>query len=87
MMEQGLAAQQGGQPQMGQPQGGDMEAILQQVVQLLMQGIDPEELLEQGVPMEIIKQAVQIVMAQQQQQQQSQAPASTEAGLAMSAGM
>jgi len=84
MMEQGLAAQQGGQPQMGQPQqqGGDMEAMLQQVVQLLMQGVDPEELLKQGVPMEIVKQAIQMVMAQQRQ-----APAATESGLAMSAGM
>lgn len=76
-MEQGLAQQAAGQ---------DMQMMVQQVVQLLMEGVAPEELLQQGVPMEVIQEAIAIIQAQEQQAMTQQAPANTEAGLAMMAG-
>lgn len=76
-MEQGLAAQAG--------QQGSTDQMLQEVVAMLMQGANPEELVEQGVPMEIVRQAVEIVLAQEQQASVAQAPANTDAGLAMTA--
>lgn len=57
-------------------------AQVQEVVQMLMQGADPEQLMQQGVPVEIIKEAIQIILAQEQQAQQVNTPPSTEAGLA-----
>ena len=62
MEEQGLAAQA------GQGQDQAMMAI-QQIVELLMQGVTPEELIQQGVPQELVMKAVEIVKAQQGQQQ------------------
>ena len=76
-MEQGLAQQAAGQ---------DMQMMVQQVVQLLMEGVAPEDLLQQGVPMEVIQEAIAIIQAQEQQMATQQSPASTEAGLAMMAG-
>jgi hypothetical protein len=93
----GLAQQSAGIPE-GQenyqgesqegPQAEQLEGQVgvQQVVQLLMQGADPEQLVQQGIPVEIIQQAIQMIMAQEQQAQQQQAPANTEQGLAMTAG-
>lgn len=75
-MEQGLAAQQGA----GQASG----IALQDVVNMLMQGVDPEQLLQQGVPMELIREAIQLIMAQEQQAQAASTPPSTDAGLAAS---
>lgn len=73
----GLAAESAQQTQ---------QVSVEQVLEMLMQGADPEQLLKQGIPMEIIEQALQIIMQQQQQGQQApQQPAQTEAGLAMSA--
>ena len=72
-MEQGLAAQTAA-PQIA----------VQDIVALLMQGANPEELLQQGVPMELIREAIQIIMAQEQQGQAASAPPVTEAGLAAS---
>lgn len=63
MEEQGLAAQ------VGQGQDASMQAI-SQIVELLMQGVTPEELLQQGVPQELVMKAVEIMKAQQAQQQQ-----------------
>lgn len=74
MEEQGLAAQT------GQGQNQAMMAI-QQIMELLMQGVTPEELLQQGVPQELVMKAVEMVKAQQAQQQQM-APAPQDPGLA-----
>lgn len=63
MEEQGLAAQ------VGQGQDASMQAI-SQIVELLMRGVTPEELLQQGVPQELVMKAVEIMKAQQAQQQQ-----------------
>ena len=64
--EQGLA-QQGAQAQQQQ--------MLDQVVQMLMQGMSPEELQSQGVPAQLIQMAMQIVEQQQGQlQPQGQVP-------------
>lgn len=51
---------------MGQPQVN--QQMVQQVVALLQQGISPEELAQQGVPVEVIQMAIQML------QQQPQAP-------------
>ena len=74
MEEQGLAAQ------VGQGQDASMQAI-SQIVELLMQGVTPEELLQQGVPQELVMKAVEIMKAQQAQQQQM-APQQQDPGLA-----
>lgn len=63
MEEQGLATQVG----QGQGQDAAMQAI-SQIVELLMQGVTPEELLRQGVPQELVMKAIEIVKAQQGQQ-------------------
>lgn len=62
---QGLAQQQAPQPKMG----------VQEVVAMLMQGMSPEELVQRGVPPELVKQAM--ILIQQQQQ-----PRPEESGLA-----
>lgn len=67
-MEQGLAQQQ-------VPQGQEMIA---KVVELLMQGMTPEELVQKGVPPEIVQQAIAMIQQQQVQQQ----PQAGDVGLA-----
>ena len=62
MEEQGLAAQA------GQEQDAAMMAI-SQIMELLMQGVTPEELVKQGVPHELVMKAVEMLKAQQRQQQ------------------
>ena len=69
MEEMGLAAQSA---QQAQP---STEEMVQQVMQALMEGMSPEELLQQGVPAEIIQIAIQMI---KQQMQSSQAPVSAE---------
>ena len=54
MEEQGLAQMAGSQPQID-------PAMVEQVVQMLMQGISPEELMQQGVPQEVIMMAIELV--------------------------
>lgn len=39
--------------------------ILEQVVAMLMQGVSPQELLQQGVPQEILEIAIEIVQQEQ----------------------
>jgi hypothetical protein len=82
----------GGPPPQGgamqSPQGGD-EEIISQIVQLLLDGVDPQELLENGVPQELLEQAMQIALeksggAPQGASQAPQGPA-TDAGLAATA--
>jgi len=85
-MEQGLAQQSAMQDnEMGeQSEQGSKEQLVQQVVQLLMQGAHPDELLKQGVPMEIIKEAIEIITGQEQQEATANSAPSTQGGLAMS---
>ena len=76
------------QPQlsaMGQAQAGQGQApqqsqqgSIEQVIELLMKGATPEELLQMGVPEEMIKQAIELV---QQHQAQQQAQGSVPEGL------
>ena len=72
MPEQGLAAQQVG---MGGVQQAPSSITLEQVVQALVAGATPEELVQAGVPVELIKRAMQMINSQTQ-------PAPEEAGLA-----
>jgi hypothetical protein len=73
--DMGLAEQMGGpapqqQGQMGEqgiPQGQASVPSVNEVVALLKQGMDPEELLQKGVPMEVLKQAIEIIMQMEQQ--------------------
>ena len=66
MEEQGLAQQAVG-PQQGMEQGNkqqEMQQLVIQVMQLLQQGITPEELLKEGVPQQIIDVAMQLLQQQ-----------------------
>lgn len=74
-MEEGLAAQamMGGPsagPSMGaeQPPGNvgaaSEQDMLNSIIELLLDGVDPEELLQNGVPIELIEQAMQIILQQ-----------------------
>lgn len=63
---EGLASSMA-QPQQAAPQ--DAMAMVEQVIQMLMQGVDPEELVAQGVPPEVIMQAIQIIEQQMAAQQ------------------
>ena len=63
---QGMAAM--GVPQ-GQPQQA-MQMTVQQVVDAIIQGANPEDLLKMGVPQELIDQAMMILMEQTQPQGQ-----------------
>ena len=58
-----------------------MQELLQQVIQMLQQGTTPEELLQMGVPKEIIDYAIQ--MLQQQGGQQAPAGAAEQQAMAM----
>lgn len=61
MNEQGLAEQSVGRTQ------PSMEEVLQEVIRMLEQGTTPEQLLEMGVPQELLEQA--LMMMQQGQKQ------------------
>ena len=69
-MEEGLAAQAGQDQQQAQ--------MVQQVMEMLVQGATPEELVRQGVPASMIEMAVKLLREQQQQM----APAPQDPGLA-----
>lgn len=75
MEEQGLAQQA------GQEQDASLQAI-SQIVELLMQGVTPEELIKQGVDPKLVEQAIQLLRQQQPQPQQQVAPRAQEPGLA-----
>lgn len=54
-------------PAMPDPSGagaGGRDALLQEVVRMLMSGIDPDELVAQGVPYDVLEEAMQIVLQQ-----------------------
>lgn len=85
MMEEGLAAR-AVQPQPGMGQQAPQVSV-EEVIQLLMQGVDPEVLVQKGVPMEIVRQAVEMILAQEQQAQAQASGAQTQAGQQMTRGM
>lgn len=63
------------------PQRDEMEQMIAQVAQLIMQGATPQELLQMGVPQNVIDMAMQLV----QSRQGSVAGPTQNAGLAGSA--
>ena len=68
-MDGGLAAQ------MAQQEMGNTTSItLEQVIEALLNGVDPETLLQQGVPIELLKQAAELILAQTQGDTSVQAP-------------
>lgn len=77
MQEQGLAGQaaMGGS---GQGIGQGQAQMVQEVARALMQGATPEQLIQQGVPAEVIQMAIEMIKAK------TEAPAVPEekAGLA-----
>lgn len=60
----GLAAQGSIQEQ----QGPTQEQLVMKVAELLAQGVTAEQLMEKGVPKEIIQMAMQLLQSQQGQQ-------------------
>ena len=63
------------------PQRDELEEMVMQVAQLIMQGASPQELLQMGVPQNVIDMAMQLM----QSQQDSVAGPTQSAGLAGSA--
>ena len=68
-MDGGLAAQMA-----QQEMGNTASMTLEQVVEALLNGADPEELLQQGVPIELLKQAAELILAQTQGGTPAQTP-------------
>jgi len=74
----------GGQPGMGQEQGmgqgmgpgpgagggsqAELVEAIKQIMQLLMQGVTPDELIAKGVPEELVMKAVELLHRMQQEQ-------------------
>ena len=79
-MEESMEGQMSNPQEEGmEQQGGDqMQAIVQQVAQMLQQGADPQEILQQlvqaGIPQEQAQQIIQMVMQQMQGGQQEATP-------------
>ena len=76
MKRGGYMYQEGGMEQAAEPQQNEqMQAIMQQVSQMLQQGADPQQILQQlveaGVPQEQAQQIVQAAMQQMQGGQQA----------------
>jgi len=88
----GMSGQGQGQGQ-GRGMGGQGQGLagvqgqitVEQVIQMLMQGAAPEELAAQGVPMELIEQAMMAI--QQEMQAQGQMPPEQEGLAGMQGGM
>jgi hypothetical protein len=72
-MSEGLAYQ------MAQPNPAEGIPGIEEVIQLLIDGAEPQQLVQMGIPQEVIMQAMQVL--EQQLASQAQEPA-TEAGLA-----
>lgn len=64
--EEGLAQR------MATPQDAGM--TVERVIALLKQGISPQELIERGVPMELLQQAAQVLMQMEQEAGQQMPP-------------
>ena len=53
---------------MGQQQPQQQQVGVEQVAAMLMQGVTPEELVQKGVPVQVIEQAMMLIQQQQQVQ-------------------
>lgn len=68
----------------GQPESAEIQglagqgqqglALLQQVIKLLMSGVTPEELMQKGVPPEVIQAAIEQIQQEAPRQAQGQTP-------------
>jgi hypothetical protein len=68
---------------MSQPQSGGMQGAMpsiEEIVALLMQGISPDQLVEQGIPPEMVMEAITIL--EQQMASQASVPQEAAGGLA-----
>ena len=78
MGEDGLAFQatQGGQSAGSQmpAQSSATAEMIQEIVAMLLSGVSPEELIQQGVPVEIVEEAMAIALAQTEGVGQQQTP-------------
>lgn len=74
----GLAQEMAGAPSQEVGMGAGMPSV-DEVVALLMQGIDPQQLVEQGIPPELIMEAVALL---EQQMAAQAAQSSPQQGLA-----
>ena len=81
-MQMGLAQQmaQGTQASTGTA-GSPM--TLEEVVEALLNGTDPQTLIEKGVPVELVKQAAEAILAAMEQKPEMQEKPMTESGKAM----
>ena len=75
MESQGLAYKQAEMP----TAENQSSITLQQVIEMLLQGITPSKLIQQGVPVELITQAINLLKAQQEAQDEPQQPPVEEA--------
>lgn len=69
---EGLASSMAGNSVSAQPQNSQ-EDMLRQIIELLLQGTSPEELLQKGVPEELLIQAIEIIEQQMASEQGGQA--------------
>lgn len=78
MGEDGLAFQsvQG----QGQGPGQVSQDMINEIVQMLLSGVSPEELIQQGVPVEVVEEAMMIALAQAEGVGQPQMPVSAPIG-------
>jgi len=79
MEEQGLAQQAAAQGAGGM---GQQMPSVEELVELLLQGITPEELVNAGVPQQLVEQAMAMAQQMAAQQGPTQAQAGMEQGLA-----
>lgn len=77
---EGLAQTMAQPIQQAAPEQGGMPTV-EQVIQMLMEGADPEELVKMGVPPELVMQAVEMLQQQMTAQQQA-IPVEQQGGLA-----
>lgn len=61
------------------------EQTIQQIVEMLLDGADPQELIDQGVPAALVEAAVEMIMSQSPQGAATAAPVSS-AGAEMVSG-
>lgn len=77
-------AQSMAQPQNASPSSFGPTPTVEEVMALLMQGIEPQALIEQGIPPELVQEAVAMLQQQMAAQQQA-VPPEAQGGLAAQA--
>lgn len=77
-MEEGLAAT-------AAPSGDDQ--MLQQIIDMLLSGADPEQLIQQGIPTELVRAAVEIIMNETPEDQVPVETPASPAGMEMAGGL